>query len=229
MNSTEIEQEGAKRLLDDIKNGVIPQMLYKYRTLKSAKKFLENGKMFFSRSSEFNDPFEGKFIINIPPINEKGKQKIKQQYDNALAEIGILCLGEIPDNILMWSHYTDKHKGVCLGFDITKDRDFFACAIPVDYSEEYPRYSFPPDRFFSCLSRKLITWRHEKEVRILKPGFYGLREVKKEALTHVYFGVNTSKEEVERIKKMAVNKGWNPKFVKCFLSAGEFKLGLKEL
>ena len=31
--------------------------------------------------------------------------------------IGIFSLSKVPDNILMWSHYADSHKGIVLEFD----------------------------------------------------------------------------------------------------------------
>ena len=37
--------------------------------------------------------------------------------------IGILCLSRKHDSILMWSHYTENHKGFVLGFD--SNHDFF--------------------------------------------------------------------------------------------------------
>jgi hypothetical protein len=34
----------------------------------------------------------------------------------------VYCLSSLPDNFLMWAHYTDSHKGVCFGFE-TRRRD----------------------------------------------------------------------------------------------------------
>lgn len=34
-----------------------------------------------------------------------------------LYEVGVLCLSELPDSMLMWSHYVDSHMGICLEFD----------------------------------------------------------------------------------------------------------------
>lgn len=33
------------------------------------------------------------------------------------SELGVLCLSEIHDDILMWSHYADGHRGIVLQFD----------------------------------------------------------------------------------------------------------------
>jgi hypothetical protein len=34
--------------------------------------------------------------------------------------LGILCLSERQDNIAMWSHYANSHRGFCLEFDVSK-------------------------------------------------------------------------------------------------------------
>jgi len=39
-------------------------------------------------------------------------------------EFGLICLSQIPDDILMWSHYTNGHTGFVIGFDTTNE--FFA-------------------------------------------------------------------------------------------------------
>ena len=32
-------------------------------------------------------------------------------------EIGLYCLSRIPNSILMWAHYGNKHQGYCLEFE----------------------------------------------------------------------------------------------------------------
>src|SRR5262249_33519683 len=39
-------------------------------------------------------------------------------------EFGLICLSEVPDDILMWSHYTEGHSGLVIGFNTTDE--FFA-------------------------------------------------------------------------------------------------------
>ena len=54
-----------------------------------------------------------------------------------LESVGMYCLSRIRDSILMWSHYADCHRGVCLIYD-TRDA-FFAGARAVRYQRERPR------------------------------------------------------------------------------------------
>jgi hypothetical protein len=48
------------------------------------------------------------------------------------------CLSTKPDCPLMWGHYADHHRGVCLEFNGKTD---FGSAIQVNYNAEYPQYS----------------------------------------------------------------------------------------
>jgi hypothetical protein len=33
--------------------------------------------------------------------------------ETVTSKVGVMCISEVPDDILMWSHYADCHKGVC--------------------------------------------------------------------------------------------------------------------
>ena len=54
---------------------------------------------------------------------------------------GVISFAEHPYSILMWSHYADHHKGICLQFHRTKNFPTFGHAVHVDYKEELPRPS----------------------------------------------------------------------------------------
>jgi Protein of unknown function (DUF2971) len=61
--------------------------------------------------------------------------------------IGICCFSETYDNILMWAHYADGHRGFCLEFDtslppfsIVRDDKVVQHAEEVKYQPEIPSY-----------------------------------------------------------------------------------------
>jgi hypothetical protein len=75
----------------------------------------------------------------------------------ARKQIGTSCFAESNDNILMWSHYANSHKGFCLEFD-TSFEPFkpkkVQTVLKVSYSEKYPSLSiddcntsYPPRHF----------------------------------------------------------------------------------
>ena len=52
----------------------------------------------------------------------------------------ILCLTEVDDSVLMWSHYADQHKGVVLGFNTRTLEDTYKRPLSrVRYETDFPR------------------------------------------------------------------------------------------
>lgn len=59
-----------------------------------------------------------KSLVDKPSNQEliERKETLEKIKENTLA-IGVHCLSEIDNNILMWSHYAEDHKGFCIGFN----------------------------------------------------------------------------------------------------------------
>ena len=56
-----------------------------------------------------------KMFLNYP---EKALKEINQVFrENIIPGYGICCFSLFCDSLLMWSHYADKHNGVCLVFE----------------------------------------------------------------------------------------------------------------
>jgi hypothetical protein len=88
------------------------QKLFKYYSINNySLSALTNGLSWYSETDYFNDPFDTKIIDNeYLKIISSSKEKI-------------LCLSGVNDNILMWSHYADSHKGFCVEFTDYNDDD----------------------------------------------------------------------------------------------------------
>lgn len=122
----------------------------------------------------------------------------KKQDMDTISKLGICCFSEKKDSLLMWSHYADKYKGLCLTFDITKDLDLFGKQLfAVEYPHKYPIHRFPADfrkfhlyRFL--IATKSVEWAYEREVRIVwdhhNPPFRERIPFNKKALVGVTFG-----------------------------------------
>jgi len=98
----------------------------------------------------------------------------------------ICCLSKTYKNILMWSHYADSHKGICIGFKINDEKNFKLeingnnrkidkVKYVKDFSElraiKFFRYtdSSEKDLIKKYLSYKYRIWKYEKEYRIILP------------------------------------------------------------
>lgn len=81
---------------------------------------------------------------------------------------GLICFSNTWQDPLLWSHYGEKHRGICLGYDLN---DSFA--EPVRYRNDRLEPQFFPDgqlvRNEQLTSDMLFTkyerWRYESEIR----------------------------------------------------------------
>lgn len=151
---------------------------------------------------------------NIDLYTERFNNVIRRNLDNR----GVSCFTKDNKNLLMWSHYADSHKGVCLKFDLTKDIFFFSVPIKVEYSLDYPKLKYfestMEEFFFPLIATKSKIWEYEDEVRIFTDK--GFKKFRKEALQNIYFGIRTDEKEIKIIKKLLVRNQYD--HVKCFNS-----------
>jgi hypothetical protein len=149
--------------------------LYHFLPEKYAKEALRKKRLKVSIINQLNDPFEFHAGFSNP------KPQIRKTFVNFKAviskEFGILCFSKRWNNPLLWSHYTEKHTGCTLGFEIPDNK-----AIEVNYSENRPLFSWdkiPEDSrltqnyFHKLIKTKFISWEHEEEFRL----FYKLSKL----------------------------------------------------
>lgn len=145
--------------------------------------------------------------------NPERMQKIKDDMVTSMNErFGILSLTEDPENILMWSHYAQKHEGYCIGFDTkrlmdslrvyaNRSRNSFIL-LPVEYQEDYPRLVLDDsieriEILNRMLTIKSMQWEYEKEYRLIINGESNFElDIPSEVITTVMLGARTS----ERMK-----------------------------
>ncbi|WP_165595557.1 DUF2971 domain-containing protein [Methylovorus sp. MM2] len=140
--------------------------------------------------TELNDPFEH---IGVD-LSDKNIRKSFITLRTELAKsFGIICMSEKMSNPLLWSHYTDKHKGLCLAFDFSKSPqdlllpvNYLDQRIPMDKNKlrHFLTKASIPETMEKLLA-KFSDWRYEKEVR-----FYASLTEKDPITGHYYLGFN---------------------------------------
>ncbi len=88
-----------------------------------------------------------------------------------VAERRIYCLTPKADNVLMWSHYADNHRGICLVFGVA-DNPLFRTASEVVYRKEYPHWvpcdiNDRPGLVMELILSKSCDWSYEEEYRLV--------------------------------------------------------------
>lgn len=231
--SKELKEKALQQMVDESR---IPQIIYKYRSDNEfTEKIFIDKTLWFEHPNKFNDPFDcwtnvaepdkTKLIelikhsdrspvekeMSLQGVSHFNQQMMKQDADLALSEIGVCCFSKLKDNILMWSHYSDYHKGLCLEFDILKDPEFFTLAKPVLYVSQMPKYDHFGEReklIEKTIQPKADFWKYEEEVRIVKTnddinnnkdqGF----QFNPEALTKVIFGCKMEDSAIAKYKNL---------------------------
>lgn len=218
---------------------------------------LNQQEVYFSFGHEYNDPFDSKVRIyfsssekdvlnrlETTPLPLETKESIRSSilskklkpeqylwaaYEVAKTTIMSSCFSEDNLNVLMWSHYADSHKGVCLGFaNVSKETipamKFDLGKVPGDLptlkngvfpltkvnydTNEIIRWEpFNNDIsiFMEAHSNKAEYWQYEKEHRIILP--YKEYQTKilrfdKRFLREVYFGAKIS--EIDKKNYLAI-------------------------
>jgi len=111
---------------------------------------------------------------------------------------GITCFSMSHMKTLMWSHYANKHEGICLGFNILPVGLTNFTLLKVNYANKITPLSFftqKPEALFYWIYTKSSVWAYEEEVRAVYLDKNGLVPFDKNCLQEVYFGLRTSEEQ----------------------------------
>jgi len=159
---------------------------------------------------------------------EKYLKETNQQRRKEFSQNGVACFTTEMNNILMWSHYADGHKGFCLEFDT----NYFKFNDKLNLNEVIYNNSFPtlspldivqkPLRVIEPLITKSKDWEHEKEWRLITKEGNSAIEYNPKALTAIYFGCWITKENMEKIATLPAKSA--ARLFQMQRSETEFKL-----
>lgn len=183
-----------------------PASLYKYyKDDKWSLENLNNGKMWFSAPCNFNDVFDCsitvdekelfKDALNMSPYKMKiragspawkdlkdlvHREVLRGQsiFENLRGQMGVACLSESYNSLLMWAHYANNHCGMCVEYELLEtNKQLKYSPIPIVYSNERACFrnlnsnSSEKEATKLCLeaiTSKSAEWSYEKEWRIVQ-------------------------------------------------------------
>ena len=213
-------------------------IIYKfYRPNQFLYDALISNHIYFSSIEQFNDPYDSHLVVMNeitinqfesyldklevdPTIKEKYLSAFKKDpksftqpfinlYKDWLKYIGICCFSKRKDNVLLWSHYADSHKGICLGFDYSLMKKRFPQFDEVDYNSEPVNFnlSMHNESVSKVALRKSVDWKYEEEIR-----FFTERKkhenFPREALVEVNFGTRCDLRTMSNIQLLASKIGY---------------------
>jgi hypothetical protein len=158
----------------------------------------------YSRIDQLNDPYEFYLIDNTG----------EETYEIFKKSLCVCCFSKNMNSILMWSHYADNHRGVCLEWDFDTQANkgrFFEMEYHnvVTVLDEVKRtntghLSLNIETNGKFLTTKFQTWQHEEEIRMIRveedlklKGMYSDFPGK---INAIHFGRNASNEDIELVK-----------------------------
>ncbi len=209
---------------------------------------LKNREFYFADPKHLNDPVDCQIGIysalvvaidkaekELPTVKQKLQKlgdlnKIFQSIENDVKQSAIFSLSKKNNNILMWSHYADNHKGFAAGFQLstnfteynpnnailgTNKVKYFKDNPFVDFFLEYTKSrqnltmrEFAVRLISMGLAAKSKPWENEKEVRIVR-GKPGKVHYSPDELKEIIFGLKMDKKKRQKIRKTLSGSEWS--------------------
>jgi hypothetical protein len=168
--------------------------VYKFTTAQYGISNLLKKRLKLSTIEDLNDPFDLCAIDTRDPRVSDAVNFVISEFRKTTA---ILCFSRNWDNLLLWSHYGESHKGLCLGFDIPQGDPGSNLDTDVLYQPNLLQIRGPEDVNLDLANRMIRTkhesWSYEQEVRM----FVNLNDTPDEAgLNWIEFGPHLVLKEV---------------------------------
>lgn len=92
---------------------------YYFTSKKYGLTAIRDKRLKISQYSSLNDPFD---FIGIATKSSEDRDTLKTRREELSTKQGIVCFSDKWKEPLMWGHYADAHKGICLGFTVDRSK-----------------------------------------------------------------------------------------------------------
>ncbi len=180
--------------------------LYNYHKIDiNLLKSLHKQGNWYSRVEKLNDPYE---LF----LNDNTDTQVYNRFKKAIL---VCSFSKNRNEILMWSHYADNHKGVCLEWEIN-EKEKKDSLFEINYNNEIialneieltqtGHLSLNVETNGKFLNQKFTMWSYEEEIRFIRiekdltqTGSYANFPGK---LSAIYFGKNSNEDDITLVKK----------------------------
>lgn len=132
---------------------------YKFLNSHFGMKSLAEKRLKISTLNDLNDPFE---LLPFGMTDKTKRKALNEARKTWGIARGLLCFSSDWRDPVIWAHYSDKHRGVCLGFEIPDK-----AGQRIQYVSE--RLSLPERLELGDAAAWIFTkyenWSYEKEIR----------------------------------------------------------------
>ena len=230
--------------------------LFKYRSVnKNLVKSLIHSQIYFSNPDKLNDPYDCQVELfdaldrailqsdgvqkNALKQTRKGK-RIFEQINSDIREFGVCSFSLTAKNHVLWTHYADEHKGICLMYKIPNDFIIDPANEIIGFSavvysnnaitEFFKNFAFPKEIKVTDIGvealKKLLTskdkdWKYEREARLIRKKS-GSLNIPNQFLTQIIFGLRTSESDKSLVREIIESKYENVQFVQAKRGSEDF-------
>ncbi len=182
------------------------------------------------------------FASEMMRDQKKSRKLIVDSAVKHYQKVRICCFSESKSSLLLWSHYANGHRGVCLGF--RTDSHPIATCLKVHYQDAYPTLEYPlfeNARGFRPVLIKSKDWQYEAEYRSLMYGNdtetrtdprLGDREslfLEPSTISDIFLGSEISDIHRTQVLGLIENSRINPRVWQCRISEDSYLLEFDEL
>jgi hypothetical protein len=205
-------------------------LVYKFLTAEFGLKSLREKRLKLSTVDDLNDPFE---LLPYDMTDRRIRGIVREAAKVWGAKYGMLCMSADWRDPVIWAHYADKHKGLCLGLEVAEKKvrhvRYVDRRLPFPKSPE----DIETEEAFDWFLTKFKSWAYEKEIRswielvdTFDGGLHFKRFDASLRLVKVIAGARcgTSLQELES----AVRPLTDVEFIKARAGFGEFEIVVDE-
>jgi hypothetical protein len=145
------------------------------------------------------------------------------------------------NNMLMWSHYSSSHTGICIGFKLSelylslikKNPRQERILLKVDYSEKFRSinyFSHPAESIIHWLGTKAPDWSYEKEIRLVlydlsfDQNGLNIQAIESNCIQEIYLGSKITRENDIEIRALVAKDYPEARIFKMELAPARFEL-----
>ena len=135
------------------------------------------------------------------PVTNRRAAKFEKDLDDWLDTAGVFCATTTPRNLLMWSHYADCHRGLCIGFRSIACHPTTGQRIAHDVRYTKARPQVNPMKKWTravierCVLRKPTEWSYEEEWRLVWDKGPGELQLRRKHITEVVLGCRIADQD----------------------------------
>jgi Protein of unknown function (DUF2971) len=160
---------------------------------------------------------------------KSSRDKFNDEIVKIASHASIFCVSEIIDNIVMWSHYADQHRGVAFRLGCIDELDnLLLKAKKIQYVDTFPKFPTTKEYANHLTGLKTVDqlaiaknipfikhkdWKYEKEWRVWYPLLdasagtgvdYRIENIR--IFEELYLGCNINKDDADKIIYLARRK-----------------------